>query len=382
MSMIGKTLGHYALSTLIGRGGMGEVYQALEYDLWAIPFDLDTLKPTGTSSPVIKGVSRGSGIVQYAVSDSATLVYIPEPPASKRTLVWVDMEGKEEPLPFEPRIYSTLNLSPDSKKVVLTVVTHGDEDVWIIDLVGRVQSPLVDNKFWDFGPHWDSKGQNVFFSILRNRMYEIYSIDADGSGEDTFVFNEPNRSTFVSSVSADGKTVIYEISSGMNTDVAARSTEGEGVSEPLLTKKNIECNAKMSPDGKWLAYESNESRQFEVYVCSYPEGDQRKQVSLDGGHDPLWAPDSHELFYRSGDEIMAASINTTPDLNIGKQRILFEDKYALLGGRMTWDIDPEGKRFLMAKDYIDSSAEEGATLPKINVIVNWFEELKERVPVD
>jgi len=361
----------------------GHLAYGLEYEIWVVPFDLDKLEVTGNASRLIEGVSRGPGIAQFAVSDSGTLVYIPEPPASKRTLVWVDMQGEEEPLPFEPRIYNTINLSPDGRKVALTVVTHGDEDVWIIDLVRGDQIPLVDNKFWDFHPHWGSNGQKIFFSSIRNKKYDIYAIEANGSEEDAFVFSEPNRSTYVSSVSTDGKTVIYEIDSGVNSDVAALSTEGEGVSKPLLTKKNMEGNTKISPDGKWLAYESNESRQFEVYVCSFPGGGQRKQVSQNGGLDPLWSPDSREVFYRSGDTIMAASISTKPELNVGIPRILFEDKYALSGSGsgLSWDIDSGGKRFLMAKDYIDSSAEEGDTLPKINVIKNWLEEVKQKVPV-
>ena len=172
--------------------------------------------------------------------------------------------------------------------------------------------------------------------------------------------------------------MIYQRETGSNSDIAARSMGDKGTSKTLLNKKNYELNGKISPEGKWLAYESNESRQFEIYVCSFPETEnQRRKVSLNGGHSPLWSPDGRELYYRSGDAVMAVSIKAEASLNVEKPRELFKDRYALLG----WDIDPDGKRFLMVKEY-GYAAAEGKARQKINIVANWFEELKPTVPVN
>jgi serine/threonine-protein kinase len=152
--------------------------------------------------------------------------------------------------------------------------------------------------------------------------------------------------------------------------------EGDHNLRPLLQEKYSEWEPKISPDGRWMAYVSEESGKSEVYVRPFPDVNKGKwQVSTSGGRDPLWSPDGRGLFYRNGDSVMAVAVQTEPTFNPGKTEALFQGKYTSY-----WDISHDGKRFLMLKEP-QSTASGGEGPRKINIVLNWFEELKQRVPV-
>jgi len=157
--------------------------------------------------------------------------------------------------------------------------------------------------------------------------------------------------------------------------------EGDREKKPLLTGKYIEANPQFSPDGKWMAYFSQESGQREVYVRPYPDVNKggRWQISRGGGQEPKWSPDGGELFYWSGDAIMAVKIEQGPTFRPGPSKELFRGRYFTEIGFM-YDISPDGKRFLMIKE-AGSIASEAKNTDQINIVLNWFEELKHRVPV-
>ena len=163
--------------------------------------------------------------------------------------------------------------------------------------------------------------------------------------------------------------------------------EGDRARRPLLQEKYNEAQPQISPDGRWMAYTSDESGQAQIYVRPFPEVDKgRWQVSTSGGDSPLWSPDGRELFYRSGDAAMAVSVKTEPTFRLETPKTLFRGTYVSSDLRRgwillnPWDISPDGKRFLMIKPPESTAYAGGASL-KINVVLNWFEELKRRVPV-
>ena len=162
------------------------------------------------------------------------------------------------------------------------------------------------------------------------------------------------------------------------------SMEGDHARKPLLQEKYDEVQPEISHDGRWMAYTSNESGATEVYVRPFPEVNKGKwQASTGGGDSPLWSPDGRELFYLNGDAVMAASVQTDPSFNlVGTPKVLFRGKYvgALPAGGTPWDISPDGKRFLMMKES-GSTPLAGGGPRKINIVLNWTEELKQRVPV-
>ena len=171
------------------------------------------------------------------------------------------------------------------------------------------------------------------------------------------------------------------------------SMEGNREMKKLLQEKNFEVEPQISPNGRYVAYQSDESGKGDIYVRSFPDVTKgRWQVSSDGGCSPLWSPDGRELFYRNGDTTMAVEVETEPTFKHGNPQILFRGTY-LSGSAENlsvtpWDIHPDGKRFLMIKPPATTAAESAeeepapAPQPKIIVVLNWFEELKERVPTD
>ena len=182
--------------------------------------------------------------------------------------------------------------------------------------------------------------------------------------------------------------------SPLNIDIGVLSMEGDRQRKVLLQEKHIELAPKISPDGRWLAYQSNESGQYEIYVRPFPDVDSggRWQVSNSGGTSPLWSPSGRELFYRSGDSTIVVPVETEPTFEHGNPEILFKGQYVSfnLGPIILtpWDIHPDGKRFLMIKPPVETSTEpvtdeSTSVVPrKINIVLNWFEELKDRVPVE
>lgn len=173
-----------------------------------------------------------------------------------------------------------------------------------------------------------------------------------------------------------------------NTDIRAVSVEGERKWRLLLKEKYNELSPQISPDGKWMAYTSNESEQYEVFVRPFPdvESGGRWQVSTGGGASPLWSPDGREIFYRNGDSTMTVDVETDPIFKCGNPGILFRGPYLSSGIIKTTTtpgaIHPNGKKFLMTKPSTTEEREAPAPQPKIMVVLNWFEELKKRVPVD
>jgi eukaryotic-like serine/threonine-protein kinase len=174
-----------------------------------------------------------------------------------------------------------------------------------------------------------------------------------------------------------------DLAGGTGANIGALSVEGDRKWTPLLQEKHSEGQPKVSPDGRWIAYNSTESGKDEIYVRPFPEVNKgRWQVSTGGGNTPLWSRDGRELFYRNGDSVLAVGVQTAPIFEAGKPQVLFEGKYvglSFIDGH-PWDVSPDGKRFLMIKE--PRSAPSSDSSPsKINVVLNWLEELKQRVPV-
>ncbi len=209
---------------------------------------------------------------------------------------------------------------------------------------------------------------------------------ADGSGPQELLLEreERQRGQFPSSWSPDGQTLAFTdlLDPEKGHDIWMLPLEGEQEPWAFLNTEFEETGAMFSPDGRWLAYTSNETGRDEVYLQPFsvtgPRG--TKQVSVGGGAEPLWAPDSRDLFYRNGDKMMAVAIETEPELSVGTPRLLFEGRFLpVLSGDepgSSYDISPDGQRFLMIQ------REQDLVPTEIIVILNWFEELKRLVPTD
>ena len=372
----------------------GHIVYGLDNSLYAAPFDLNTLQ-SGASVPVVEGLYRGDSIYppQYAVSGSGTLVYVPKAMAwvaTKSTLVWVDRNGNEERTEAPSNVYGGIRISPDDTRVALAAAIDGNWDIYIWDLSRRVLSKRTFNKSSEYNPIWTQDGKRIVFTSDQGDVGSgIYWKPADGMGKDVLIEGSLFQfaQIFPSSWSGDGKTLVltgnFFADGRANYDIGILDPEGDSKYKPLLKEKHNESQPQVSPNGHWMAYVSNESGQAQIYVRPFPEADAGCwQVSMSGGNSPLWSRDGHELFYRSGDAVMAVPVETEPSFSFETPKPLFRRAFrrSTSTSANQWDVSPDGK-FLMIKDT-------GVTAPtlenalRINIVLNWFEELKEKVPLD
>ena len=379
----------------------GHIVYGLGNDLYAVPFDSESLKETGSHKVVVKGVLRSLYAYRYAFSDSGTLAYIPGTGDAlvnmlRTTPVWVDLNGNEEALSIEPDLYDLLKISPDGTQVAFTVgggATGSKIGIW--DLVRKNLIPVTPDSF-GASPIWTMDGKQIAYTSENNRDYKIYLKAAGGTGESKLLGSGYGGTfhPFPSSLSKDGKTLVFMefgvIDGSISYDIGTLSLEGDATYRPLLKERYIEAEPKISPEGDFLAYTTTRSGQPEIYVCPYPdvESGDRLMASTGGGYSPLWSPDGRQLYYRSGNAVMAVSVITEPDLKLDPPRVLFRGDYFPQSYNFmpvvmnSWDIDPNGNRFLMIKPGQTADGESASETPrKINVILNWFEELKEKAPV-
>jgi serine/threonine-protein kinase len=377
------TTGHLVYS---GGGNLTE----LNGNLMAVPFDLKRLEIAGDPVLMIENVS-GIGGCRFAVSDTGTLAYMPGTSINTgpigRTLVWVDHEGNEEELAAQPRLYRFPSVSPKGSRIAILAidVETGDQNIWIWDDVRKNLFKLTFDESGKMTPVWTPDGKKIAFYSNREGG-GIYWKNSDATGEVEKVASDPDRILTPYSWSRDGKSlVVQEVVSQTNVDLSMLSMEGDRKRIPLLQTEYVEGQPKVSPDGKWIAYASNESGRNEICVRPFPEVEKGKwPVSTNGGSCPLWSPDGRELYYLGDDNsVMAVSVETSPTFGFGVPRILFQSRYVgfSVNGGTPWDIHPEGDRFLMMKEPgTDSAGDILGSSRRINIVLNWSEELKKRVP--
>ena len=355
--------------------------------LTAVPFDPVKLEVKGTHVPIVSGVSLCS------ISDSGTLAYIPaipvtptSPTASKRILVWVDRNGKEIPLNAPPDTYRWPKISPDGTKVALTI-SGNNPDIYIWDLVHENMNRLTFHESADLCSLWTPDSKKIVFTSNRDNGYCIFWKASDGTGEEENIASSQNGRLTPRCWANDGKTLIVEEGneSGNMAFISQVSIGDKNSLKPLIKEKYITNHPSISPDGKYMAYAAVESGMLGIYVCPFPGVETGKwQISTgEASESPLWSPDGTELFYLNGESFMAVPVNTKSGFSHGKPRALFKQIY--IAGYMEsipYDIHPDGKRFLMMRT-TGSTVESVEQIPqKINIVLNWFEELKEKVPTD
>ncbi len=359
----------------------GNLVYTLAGNLFAVSFSLDKLEIGGGPVPIVENVRAAD------VSASGTLAYIPGmgTSASGRTLVWVDREGKEEPLGAPPSNCAYPKISPDGTRVALTISTEGNQDIWIWDLIRKTMTRLTFDKAAELQSIWTPDSKRIVFASSREGgVYSLYWKAADGTGGEEKLGSMPNLSLWPWSWSGDGKTLVtQETDTASKWDIGTLSMEGDRTRKSLLHEEATEIQPKVSPDGRWMAYMSSESGRNEVYVRPFPDVDKGKwQVSTSSGNAPRWSPDGRELFYLSDDNsVMAIAVETKSAFSLGTLRILFRSQNLgpTVGAGTPWDIHPDGKRFLMIK--LPGAPSSTAAAPrKINIVLNWTEELKQRVP--
>ncbi len=349
----------------------GHLVFARAGSLMAAPFDLARLAVTGAEAPVLQGVRADAlGLPQCALSRNGTLVYVPGAASgATSTPVWVDRQGRAMPLGMPHRAYGAVRLSPDGNRLAITV-TDPKNEIWIQDLARGTFTRLTPEGN-SLLPAWTPDGKRVAFVSSRGGPPNLFWIAADGSAEAELLIksDRPHRH---SSFSPDGQVLVFtEIHPNNGGDIWVLSLKGERTARPFLRTRFSETFPAFSPDGRWIAYSSDESGQYEVYVRPYPGPGGRLQVSQ-GGEEPIWSRDGRELFYRNGQKWMVAAATLKPEFKAETPRPLFEGPYLNVPG-MSYDVHPDGKRFLLL---LPAGTETPVT--QLHVVLNWFEELKQK----
>jgi serine/threonine-protein kinase len=367
------------------------VYLAGE-GLMAVPFDLQHQRLETGAPPTL--VLKGVYPLQYSLSGTGTLAYVAgHAPARRRRLVWVGRNGVAEPLPGAPvGSYNQPRLSPDGRWIAVDVVQPFGMQVWLYDLAQDTFKPLT---FEGVNRHaiWSPDSKRLVYMAQKTGVARLVSQPTNQSREpEPLTTNDaPDEASLLKipySISAGGLAIFVKLLPSRNAEIwstsAVPSSAGSassGVARRIMEARTADGGPQLSPDGRWLAYASDESGSGrEVYVRAFPGPGGPWQASVGGGNEPQWNPRGGELFYRNGDRMMAVPVDTTAGFSAGKPHELFKGNYAPSHGgyvRANYDVSPDGRRFLMLQP-----ADAGATPPsQITVVLNWSEELKRLVPV-
>lgn len=356
--------------------------------LWVAPFDQRRLRVTGPPTPVVEGILISDGwLPTIAVGANGSLAYATGRTESSyvpRTLAWVDRMGREEPVDAPARAWWWPQVSPDGRRLGLHIMDPANMDAWIYELD---HGPLV-RVTWDPAqdgyPLWTPDGKRiVFWSRQGGTAANLYLRSADLTGSDERLTTSPNAQRPFSWARNGRLLVFQEYSPATKMDIGVVPIEGERTAALVVRGPADEGRPAMSPDGRWIAYQSNLSGRFEVYVQPFPELGDRWQVSTEGGASPIWDPNGRELFYRNDRTVMSVPVTSTGrTFSYGNPRMLFAGSYVpeesgVSEGR-SYALAPDGRRFLMMKEQGRPEGSSGAT--QIVVILNWVEELTQLKP--
>jgi len=368
--------------------GVGHLVYVRGATLFAVPFDLNTRTTRGTAIPIVDDVAheQQAGDGQFDVSRTGTLVYRRAIGGSS-ALAMSDASGKKEPLHAKPGMYLSLRLSPDGRRVAVTVLDAGGQDIFVYDLERDVLTRLTFGGGQYASPAWSPDGHYVVFASVGNGIFQAR---ADGAGLPQAL---THSQTFQSpaSFTPDGERLAYNESLGGVAQLWTVSLTEEdghlkaGTGERFLTSSANDSYPAFSPDGRWIAYASTEAGATEVFVRAFPQpasaSGGRWQISTNGGTAPVWSRSGHDLFFQSGDQIMAASYAVTGDTFLpGKPRV-WAPKLVAPGrpNSYAWDLAPDGKRVVLLTP-VDSS-DSGKQEHVVVLLQNFFDELRRRVPL-
>ncbi len=348
--------------------------------MFAVPFDPDRLVVTGKPVQVLEGAMVGLTVgSHYAVSKAGSLIYLANNSISERSFVWVDRTGRSSPVDLEPRTYGPMTMSPDGRRLT-THIYEGvnPKEIWTGDLERGTLSRIASDGAVNSSPIWTPDGRRVTFSSTRDQPRQnLYWAAADGSGTAERL-TKSDFSQVTQDWSPDGTTLVfYERRPATGIDLWTLTLDAARTTRPLLATPADEHAARFSPDGRSLAYISDRSGRFEVYVQPFPGPGDVRQLSTDGGTEPVWARNGRELFFRQGERMMVVDISTTPTLSASRPRVLFVGRFEmgfLVPGARYYDVSADSQRFLMLR------SEDLAAPRQLRLVVNWFEELERLVP--
>jgi serine/threonine protein kinase/Tol biopolymer transport system component len=368
----------------------GHLVYMHEGTLFAVPFNLKRLEVTGQPAPILEGVATnpGNGGAQFSFSDTGNLVYLAGRGGGQNvSIYWMDRDGKFTPLREAPGDYRNLAFSPDGKRLALEIFDGKRRDIWVYEWERDTPTRLTFASDLNRNPVWTSDGQRVVYTQEKSGVPNLWWIRADGSGNAQRLA-ESSAQSATGSWRPDGKVLAFsQLNPGTNYDIMTLTIEGDekvgwkpGEPKPFVNSSFIEWEPAFSPDGRWLAYASNESGNFEVYVRPFPGPGGKWQISTGAGLYPKWSRNGKDLFYRTTDsKIMVVTYTAAGDsFRADKPQLWSPGQFTDLGlGFSNFDLHPDGKRFAVLKA---PGTEQTAAVSKVNFIFNFFDELRSKFP--
>jgi eukaryotic-like serine/threonine-protein kinase len=312
--------------------------------LIALPFDPDKVRPTGPPVTIARDASQPDAYsTRAAVSAGGSIVYPRSGGGAPRRLMLVSRSGQATPLMPDTKGYASPRFSPDGRRLAVYIAdpSISSRDVWVLDIGQRVWSRLTTNGISD-KPLWTPDGRRVVYSSND----DLWWIAADGSGRPESLLVSVG-SHFAGSITPDGRTVVFQETGSGTSGIRTLAFDSAPAARTIIPAAFGESAPVVSPDGHWVAYQSDQTGQMEVYVRSYPEPGARVPVSLQGGREPVWAHNGRELFYRSGDSLMVASVTLSPRFAVAGRRRLFTGSFLSGGTFREYDVAPDDQHFVM-----------------------------------
>ena len=346
-----------------------------EAGLWALPFSIQTLRATGEAFRIAEGLAYPS------LADDGTLVAVDFEDARPRQLAWFDRTGRRLGVMGRPRQgMSQPALSLDDRRVAVEFEQGGNADIWVHDVDRSVSTRLTFDAGNEGSPVWSPSGKEIAFNSNRRGNLDIFIRSTDGSGEATLLIGEPLLE-FPQSWSADGRILLYSFvdpQTGWDIGYLQRKPqESTFEAHVFLQTEFSETNGQLSPDGRFVAYDSNESGRNEIYVRPFPQGSGKRRLTANGGRQPLWREDGGELYYVEGETLMAVAVSTAGEFSTGLPKSLFRVP-SLRDGALDvvyrYDVSADGQRFVIIEDVED----EQANLSSIHIVQNWYEDFRDR----
>jgi eukaryotic-like serine/threonine-protein kinase len=360
----------------------GHLVFARGESLLAVPFDLDRLAVSGPAVVLVDRLATNlnNGAARYDVAADGSLAYIPPPSRHGRRLAWLDRRGAVEHLPIEPRAFFSPSLSPDGKRIAVRVSDGGRRDIWIAEVATGGLTRLTTDGASE-SPIWTRDGQRVTFSTAKAGRREIYWQPIDGTAPAELLVSD-SESVFPGSWSADGQALAYTRQPPTDqTDIGLFELKTRRPTI-VIGGERYDLMPRISPDGQWLAYTSSSLHERqEVFVTTLAGDGARRQISNSGGEDPVWGLDGRELFYRTGvrtnTQFLVMDVSNLP-ASIGKPRLVAGPVRVATSmdfGHPGYDVAGDGRLLIV------QPADEEFAPSHVEIVLNWFEELKQRVPV-
>ena len=341
--------------------------------LMAQGFDATSLQLAGEPFPVgeqLIFIPGPVGFVSFTVSENGMLVYRGGS-AIGSDLLWFDRGGKQLG-PLRPREgYINVSLSPDGKRVAYSIGNASARDIWLLELGRDLPSRFTFGPAYNWLPIWSPDGSRIVFASNRDGPIDLYQKPASGAGNEEALLKS-NEDKLPTDWSSDGQFILYDaVDPKTRGDLWILPLSGDRKSFPFLQTQFSERQGQFSPDGHWIAYSSDVSGQYEVYVQSFPVAGGAHRVSTNSGMQPRWRHDGKELFYISADrKLMAVDVNAGPStFEAGVPRQLFETRITVLEGRNIYGVTRDGQRFLI-------NSGESPFGAQLNVVLNWTADLK------